>query len=97
MQTCSSDLFVGEDLHHLHQAIELLDHRRTLQMQRTCPISRAGSNMYITAHELHRAAECRRWAARWKCAPVWHGSWSVQDWINSARDHLTLAKKLMAS
>ena len=45
-------LLVGEGLHHLHQAVELLDHGRIPSMQRTYPVTRVGSSRYISATSL---------------------------------------------
>lgn len=55
-----------------------------------------GMTMKLVAHELSRAAECRNYAIRWNSpqGPIWHGSWSARDWIQSARDHITLARRL---
>jgi hypothetical protein len=44
-----ADLLVCKGFHHLHQAVELLDHCRTLSMQQNYPTRRLGSSTYISA------------------------------------------------
>lgn len=55
-----------------------------------------GPTMLLIAHELDRASQCRRWAARWDgpMGPIWDGEWSSRDWKDSARGHIALARKL---
>ena len=49
-----------------------------------------GLTAMLVAHELERAAECRRAVSGWR----WHGKWSAKDWKDSARSHVELARKL---
>ena len=50
----------------------------------------SGTTAMLVAHILTRAAECRRNSIGWS----WPGEWSAQDWKDSARSEIALARRL---
>ncbi len=50
----------------------------------------SGTTAMLVAHTLTRAGECRRHSVGW----TWPGRWSAQDWKNSARSEVALARRL---
>ena len=49
-----------------------------------------GLTALLVAHSLMRAAECRKASIGW----TWHGRWFAQDWKDSCRSEIALARNL---